>query len=239
MAEEVVPKVEELAIAGKLTGTLEQLREKLSSLPFYSIKLDADSLTMLRVESRNIRKEPFLFYIITFRPEGISVVYSVAQDTSEKIRKVTIIRNLMSVLSIANEYYKVDETKLFQYVDSGIDELLNSLSESYSSIFNKYDALLSEYRELKRQNLELSASNRNLTIQASQLSDENKKLTAELNALKTFSDESLMAMIEDWIIAHNNSIDINDFSSNYKVPQPRVEQILDKMVSLGYIELKS
>ncbi|MEM0086892.1 MAG: hypothetical protein QW346_01750 [Candidatus Micrarchaeaceae archaeon] len=239
MAEEVLPKVEELALAGKLVGTFEQMRDKLSALPFYSIKLDSNSLTLLRVESRNIRKEPFLFYIITFQPEGVSIVYSIAQDTSEKIRKLTIIKNLMSVLSIVNDYYKVDETKLFQYVDSGIEDMLNSLSEGYSSIFNKYDALVAEYRELKRQNLELAASNRNLTIQASQLSDDNKKLTAELNALKTFSDESLMAMIEDWIIAHNNSIDVNEFANNYKIPPPRVEQILDKMVSLGYIELKS
>ncbi len=59
-----------------------------------------------------------------------------------------------------------------------------------------------------------------------------------MKALETYSDESLMVMIEDWIDAHNNTIDIDEFSKAYKIPQPRVEQILNRMVTMGYIELK-
>ena len=119
-----------------------------------------------------------------------------------------------------------------------IDNLINGMSQSYSTLFNKHDALLSEYMELKKLVKELSISNRNLTIQTSQLNDENKLIGEQLKSLQTYSNDALMAMIEDWIEVHNSSIDVGEFSKTYKVPEPRVEQVLDKMVSMGYIELK-
>ncbi len=73
---------------------------------------------------------------------------------------------------------------------------------------------------------------------SSQLNQENKKLTLKLKDLEIYSDESLMVMIEEWIEAHGNTIDINEFAKSYKIMPPRIEQILNKMVSFGYLELK-
>ncbi len=240
MAEETPSiKVEEFAITGSITGKLEDILSKISNSPFFSAKIENNELLVTKIESRDINKKPFLFYILAIKEEGMTVTYSIAPDTSEKLRKLTVIKNVAAILSMINENFHVDETKFFQYIDSAIEDVLNSLSQSYSVLFNRYDALVSEYRELKRQNLELIASNRNLTIEAAQLKDENSKLSEELKALQTFSDESLMAMVEDWIIAHNSTIDIDEFAKTYKIPSPRVEQILNKMVSQGYLELKS
>ncbi|MGC8586919.1 MAG: hypothetical protein ACP5K9_01360 [Candidatus Micrarchaeia archaeon] len=240
MAEETPSiKVEEFAITGSITGKLEDILSKISNSPFFSAKIENNELLVTKIESRDINKKPFLFYILAIKEEGMTVTYSIAPDTSEKLRKLTVIKNVAAILSMINENFHVDETKFFQYIDSAIEDVLNSLSQSYSVLFNRYDALVSEYRELKRQNLELIASNRNLTIEAAQLKDENSKLSEELKVLQTFSDESLMAMVEDWIIAHNSTIDIDEFAKTYKIPSPRVEQILNKMVSQGYLELKS
>ncbi len=85
----------------------------------------------------------------------------------------------------------------------------------------------------------MTASNKNLTITGSQLEQQNKQLSEKLKDLELYSDESLMVMVQEWIEAHGNSIDINEFAKNYKLLPPRVEQILNKMVSLGYLELKS
>ena len=237
--EEIVPRVEEISFSGKLTGTLEQAREKLSSIPFFSMKLEAGILSISRVESRNIKKKPFLFYLINLKSDAVEIVYSIAPDTSEKLRRLSVIKGLASILSIIDGVYQIDYPKFMQYVDSSIDDALNGLSQSYSTLFNKYDALLLEYREVRRLNVELSAANRNMTIQTSQFEEENKQLQAQLKTLQTYSDESLMAMVQDWIETHNSSIDIAEFSQNYKIPAPRIEQILDKMVSGGYLEVKS
>ncbi len=236
--EEIVPKMEEVSFVGQLNGKLEDLLAKVSQIPTLASKIENGKLLVTRIESRDIHKKPFLFFLFEISESGIEVIYSIAPDTSVKMRRLFVLRNLLSVLSIISDSFKIDEKKFYQYLDSAIDDVLNSLSQNYSSLFNSYDALLTEYRELKRLNLELGAANRNLTIQTSQLSEENKKLKEELEALQTYSDESLMAMVEDWIESHNNSIDVDEFAKTYKITSPRVEQILNKMVSLGYIELK-
>lgn len=237
--EEIVPKVESINFPGKLIGSLAVAKERLGAIPFFTVNLSGDELSVAKVESRNIKKKPFLFHMVTIKGDNISVVYSIAPDTSEKMRRLYVIKNLASILSMVHDLYQIDDVKFMQYVDSSIDDVLNSLSQSYSTLFNKYDALLAEYREIRRLNLELGSANRNMTIQTTQLEEENKQIKSQLKTLQTYSDDALMAMVQDWIETHNSSIDINEFASNYKLSAPRIEQILDKMVSLGYIELKS
>lgn len=236
---EIEPKVEQIEFPGRLLTSLEDVKSKLVGVPFYSFQLSADKLEIVRVESRNVRKKPFLFYMIEISKDKLSVTYSLIPGSSDRLRRATVIQNLTSALAMIRDSFEVDESKFYQYIDSVMDNLLTGLSQSYSTLFNKYDSLLNEYIETKRLLGELSNSNRNLTIQTSQLSEENKNINEQLKSLQTYSDEALMAMVEDWIEVHNSAIDIGDFSKTYKVPEPRIEQILDKMASLGFIELKS
>lgn len=241
MAEETPetePTVERVEFQGKLLTSLDEVKQRLSGIPFYSFQSADKELEVVRVESRNIRKKPFLFYIVTIKPDGLELTYSIVPGTSDRLRRALVIKNLASLLSVISGSFQIDEGKFFQYVDSTVDNLINGLSQTYSTLFNKYDALLNEYVEIKKQGRELTTSNRNLAIQTGQLSEENKTLTEQLKSLQTYSDESLMAMIQDWVEVHNSSIDIGEFSKTYKVAEPRVEQVLDKMVSMGYIEPK-
>ena len=234
----VEPKIAEIAIGGALLGTFSAISSRLAALQMFSIEESPDQLVLLSVESRDIQKRPYLFFIITLLPKQMKVQYSIALDSSEKMRRLSVVKNLLSVLSLITDLYTVDASDLYQYADSAIDDVLTSLSQSYSSLFNSYDSLFNEYRELKRLNLELAAANKSLTVQASQLSEENKDLSARLATLETYSDESLMVMIEDWIESHSDTIDIMECSKTYRLTAPRVEQMLNKMVSMGYIELK-
>ncbi len=240
MAEEpiTVPKVEEIQFGGELVGTLNAIQGKIASMPFYTSRIDGDELTIARVESRNISKKPYLFYMIKIGKQGVKLVYSIPPDTSERMRRAAVIKDFVAILSLVTDSYRIDQSKFYQYIDSVMDNLLKGLSENYSSLFNKYDALLMEYRELKRLNLELSASNRNLTVQSSELNEHNRVLEEQVNALQKYSDGALMAMVGDWIEVHNNTIDINEFSKTYGIVPSRVEQILDKMVSQRYLEIK-
>ena len=237
-SEFIEPDIEELEIKAKQLGSFDEAAKRLSSMELFHVKPSQDSLVLLRVESRDIQKRPFLFFIITFSKDSIKVEYSIAHDSSPKMRRLYVIKNLLSALSLIADTYQADDAELFQHVDSAIDDVINSISQSYSALFNNYDSLFNEYRELKRLNIELMASNKNLTVQGMQLSAENKELADRLKALETYSDESLMAMVQDWIETHDSTIDINEFAKSHKVPPPRVEQMLNKMVSLGYIEVK-
>ncbi len=234
----IEPAIKEIKLKGTLTGSFDMIAKRLSALQMFSLKANPDSLVLARVESRNIQKQPFLFFIITITNGNITVDYSVGMDTSEKIRKLFVLKNLIAVLSLITDLYQAENTELFQNMDSAIDDVLNSISQQYSSLFNNYDSLFNKYREIKRLNIELTNANKNLAAQASILSQKNAEQGEALKQLETFSDESLMAMVEEWIDSHDGAIDINEFAGNYKLTPPRVEQILNKMVSLGYIELK-
>lgn len=232
------PNVEEFDIEGKLMGDVQSIKAKFQNLPFYLVKLDGNELSLIKVESRSITKRPYLFHIIKITPDKVSLIYSYIQDTSVNLRRAEVLKNLSDIMVMVSDQYSLNQAKLLQYVDSALSNLISGLSQNYTTLYNRYDSLLTEYRELKRLNIELSASNRNLTIQSSQIGDENKTLKTQLSALQKFSDESLMALIEEWLTVHNNYIDIMEFSKSNNVSPTRIEQMLDKMVSLGYIEVK-
>ncbi len=241
MAEAIVeiePNVESIRVKGSLLGSFDVMATRLSALQMFTIKAATNSLTVVRVESRNIQKKPFLFMVFSFARDGIDVNYSIGPDSSPKIRRLYVLKNLVAMLSLITDVYEADSTDLLQSLDSAIDDVLGSLSQNYSTLFNNYDSLFNKYRELKRLNIELTRSNKNLSVQASMLANENNDIKEQLKKLETYSDDSMMSMIEEWIETHDGTIDINEFSNTYKITPPRVEQMLNKMVSLGYIELK-
>jgi hypothetical protein len=232
------PKVEEFSLDGRLSGTLDDAKQAIGNVPFYLIKKSQDSLDLIKVESRSINRRPYLFHIISIKADRIDITYSLVPDSSVGLRRAYVLKSIAAIISMLDGKYSVDQLKFVQYVDSVLDSLLSGLSQSYTTLYNRYDSLLTEYREIKRLEIEVSAANRNMAIQSAQLAEENKAISAQLNALKKYSDEALMALVEDWITTHNGSIDIVEFSKAHDVVPTRVEQVLDKMVSLGYLELK-
>ena len=241
LAEEtpvIEPKIEEFSINGTLSGNLQDVNERLSKLPIFELKLNQDNVSIVRVESRDLQKRPFIFMLFEIKKDSIAIQYTVAPDTSDKIRRLNVISTLFNILSLIADIYTVDSREIFQYADSAIDNVLNSITQSYSTLFNKYDSMFNEYRSMKRVNLELAAANRTLTVQASQLNKDNELLKGRLEQLEKYSDEALMAMLQEWIESHDSTIDIDEFAKLYKLTPTRIEQVLNKMVSLGYIEMK-
>ncbi|HIH50193.1 MAG: hypothetical protein ABSE71_04240 [Candidatus Micrarchaeaceae archaeon] len=241
MPEEAIaiePKTDSLEIKAKLTGSFEEMYKRLYGLQLFIVEKPQNSLKILEIESRDMQKRPFLFFIIELEQERATVNYTIAPDSSPKLRRLFVLKTLTSVLSLVADVYTVDNTALFQSLDSAIDDVLNSITQGYSTLFNNYDSLSNEYRELKRLNIELAASNKSLAVEALQLSDQNKSMAERLKVLETYSDSSLMVMIQEWLDSHDDAIDVNEFAKSYKMNPTRVEQILNKMVTLGYIELK-
>lgn len=242
MADQIVgftePNVDSFKFRCSLKGGFDDLTTRISSIQTFSIKKIPNGILLYNVESRDIQKRPFLFQIIRISAEDITVDYSILKDSSEKLRKLHVLRGLLGLLSLINDLLIIDFVSLFQYVDSAIDDAVNGLSKNYSVLFNNYDSLLAEYRELRRLSIELTTSNKNLTVDTTRLSIENEQLKARLKELENYSDESLMVIVQDWIESHDSTIDINEFAKTYKIIPSRVEQILNRMVTSGYIEAK-
>ncbi len=241
MVEEVVaiePKTDTIEVKARASGNIEEMQKRLSKLQLFSISRYSSGIKLLRVESRDMQKRPFLFMIIDLGQDRLRVDYTMAPDSSPKLRRLSVLKTAIGVLSLVSDIYGVDSTEIFQHLDSAIDEVLGSITQSYSTLFNNYDSIFNEYKEMKRLNIELESSNKNLTVTAMQLSDENKDLKSHLKDLEKYSENSLMVMLQDWIESHDGTIDVNEFSKNYRMSPTRTEQVLNRMVSLGYIELR-
>lgn len=232
------PKTDQIAIDARLVGGFETISERLSKLQMYSMLAKDAGIELLMVEARDLQKKPSLFFIITIGKAQVKVDYTIGEDSNEKLRRLYVLKNLMSVLALITDIYVVDATELLQYVDSAIDSFIVSMPQNYSELYNKYDSLATHYRELKREANDLESSNKSLTASASLLQTENDEFRKRLKVLETYSDESLMVMIQEWIDAHGGAIDITAFAETYKIIPTRVEQALNKMVSAGYIEIK-
>ena len=66
----------------------------------------------------------------------------------------------------------------------------------------------------------------------------NDELSVRLKGLETLSDTVLSLKIQEWLAEHKGEINISDFSKVYNVPENRVEQMLNKLVTEGYLETK-
>ncbi len=238
------PKIESIKLNGSLTGNFADMARRLATLQMFSIKSTATDLTLVRVETTTVQKKPFLFMIFKFLPDHMEIDYSVPPDvvpnqlSSASLRRLFVLKNTIIILSLVIDQYRVDDSMLYPQVDSSIDNALTTLSPNYSSVVQQLETLYSKYVELRKLNKELANSNKNLSVQATMLSQENTELKNRLKQLETYSDESLMALVEEWIESHDGAIDINEFAGNYRITPPRVEQILNIMVSRGFIELK-
>jgi ABC-type phosphate transport system auxiliary subunit len=234
----VEPKISTIRISGKLTGTLDDISAKVSTIDILPVKKYPDKVVIARIESRDIQKRPFLFIIITINTDSVVVEYSIAPDTSEKLRRMAVLEMLLNVLSMISGSYSIDNKELFQNLETSMDEVMNSITQNYSVLFNKYDSLFTEYRDLKRLNIELTAANRDLNVKTFQLDKENNELKDRLKTLEVYNEDELMVMVQEWLDSHSSTIDLGEFAKTYKLQMPRVEQILNKMQSLGYIEIK-
>jgi hypothetical protein len=236
MVEERKPVVYCFFIPAKIVSSLNDISLKLKTLNFLGVSQKEDSLVVYNIETKDIKKEPYLFYIFEFKKEGIEINYSVIPDISPKQRKLVITKVLLDILVILKEDVEVDSAKLYSFISSSVQDFLSSIPQNYETLFGKYDSLLESYKELQRNLLSFQNSNKMLSLKITELLEKNAELEARIRKLETLSDEVLMLKIQDWLQTHNGTIDIGEFSAVYKVPETRVEEILNKMISLGYIQ---
>ena len=58
-----------------------------------------------------------------------------------------------------------------------------------------------------------------------------------MQKLEKVSDETLRTKIQEWIVEHNGSINVSEFARVYSTPETKVEEILNQLVSEGYLEV--
>lgn len=233
-----VPTVSGFRVAAKRLKPASEISQRLSELSFLEMATDKDALSVLNVESRDIQKNPFLFSIVTFLPNSIEAKYTCMPSTSPKRRRIELLRHFLNLLTLSEDCYAVKMQDIYQLLETSIADMTEYASVEYDRLFGLYDSQKSEFASMQKKLREASEGNAGLSKENFELKGKNDELVLKLRSIETFSDSVLALKIQEWLSEHKGEINIADFSKVYNVPENRVEQMLNKLVTEGYIETK-
>jgi FtsZ-binding cell division protein ZapB len=232
------PQVDGFKIKGRfIKGKPKDLANILRSISFLEIAPEKDALNVIYVESRDIDKNPYLFSIIKVTEEELEVLYTIPPEIGPKKRRVDVIRYMLNILSLIEGYYQVDNKTIYQLVENSIKELAGSVTMDYNKLYTAYDQLKKEVDDLKKKVDRLTEQNQALTSQNYELKTQNDDMRLRVQTLEGLSEDALKLKLQEWIADHSNSINISEFTKVYKVSDARVEEMLNKLVSEGYLEV--
>lgn len=234
-----LPQVRGFRILAQRTASASELIGDLSALSFLKIVQDAndpETIMALNVEGRDIQKNPFIFSICYFRRDSIDVLYTMSAGSSPKKRKLDVLKHALNMLTLASSSYRLDTKYIFQIMEGAISDMNEFVSSDYDKLFSTYDSLKSETELLKKRVKELTDAHSVLSKENYDLKVKNGELTLKLKGLEAYSDQVLGLKIQEWLGEHNGEINISEFCRVNNVGEARVEQLLNKMVSEGYLE---
>jgi len=233
-----VPTVSGFRLQAVRTRGIRDLSVHFAEVSFLEMMTDGDTLSVLNVESRDLKKDPALFSIVRFKPDMVECAYTCLANMSPKKRQLEVLRHFMNMLTLAEDCYEIQIKQVYQLVESSFADMTEYVSTDYDRLYSLYDNLKTEFAVIQKKSKELIESNSQLSKENYELKNKNDELTLRLKSLETLSDTVLALKIQEWLAEHKGEINIADFSKVFNVPEMRVEQILNKMVTEGYLENK-
>jgi len=233
-----VPTVSGFRIFARRTKLPSDISQRLSELSFLEMSTDKDALLVLNVESRDIQRNPFLFSVVSFLPNSIEVKYTCMPSTSPKRRRIEVLRHFLNLLTITEDCYVVKMQDIYQILEAAVSDMTEYSSVEYDRLFGMYDSQKAEFSSMQKKLRDANEGNASISKENFELKSKNDELTLKLRSLETFSDPVLALKVQEWLSEHKGEINIADFSKVYNVPENRVEQMLNKLVTEGYIESK-
>jgi hypothetical protein len=232
-----VPKVDGFKIKAKLTGTIKDISDSLRAVSFLEVAPEKDAVNAVYVESKDINKNPYLFSILKMKKDELEVVYSIPPEIAPRKRKLDVIRYLLNILSLVESSFSVDNKVIYQLMEAAVKDLLESVTMDYSKLYTTYDSMKKDVDDLRKKVERLEEQGEALTTKNYELKASNDELVLRLNELEGLSDDALKAKLQEWVMEHNGEINIIEFTKLYKVAETRVEQMLNKLVAEGYLEV--
>jgi len=233
------PAVDGFKIKGKMKGSAKDIADLLRTISFLEVAQEKSAVNVVYVESRDINKNPYLFSIIRIKPDEMEVLYSISPEISPRKRRIDVIRYLLNIMSVIDKEYDLENKVLYQLLEDAVKELTESVTMDYSKLYTAYDSIKKELVDMKKKNERIEDQVEALTNTNYELKSESDELKVRLKELEKISDETLKTKLQEWIMEHNGSINVSEFSKIYKVRETRVEEALNKLVNEGYLEVVS
>ncbi len=231
------PKVDGFRMSAKLTGKFSDVAKALSTISFLKIAKEKEGVDVAYVESRSIDKTPYLFSMMKFKKEGIEAVYTVPSNVSPTKRKLDVLRYLLNMITLVEPYYNIDNKVVYQLVEETMRQMEDYTSGDYKALYKEYDQLKREVENLRRSSMIYRNQVKSLSKENYELKNENDEYKVRFEKLRGgISDSVLSTRIQNWVMDHNGSINIVEFAKYNRVPEARVEDVLNRLVRQGYLE---
>jgi hypothetical protein len=231
------PKVDGFRMKVKLQGKFSDVSRALNSISFLKIAQEKEGVNVAYVESRSIDKTPYLFSMMKFKKTEIEVVYTVPNNVSPTKRKLDVMRYLLNMITLVEPYYEIDNKVVYQLIEETMRQLEEYTTGDYKTLYKKYDQLQREVENLRRSSLIYKGQVKSLSKENYELKNESDELKVRFEKLHGgISDSVLSSKVQEWVIDHNGSINIMEFARHNKVPEARVEDVLNDLVRQGYLE---
>lgn len=232
------PTVSGFRVSVRRTRGVKDMSTRFSELSFVEMNVEGDTLNVLNVESRDLRKDPALFSIIRFKPDSVECTYTCLANMSPKKRRLEVLRHFLNMLTLVEDCHEVSIKQVYQILESAINDMSEYVTLDYEKLFSLYDNLKAEFSAMQKKVKDFTESSSQLSKENYELKNRNDELVLKVKALETLSDSVLTLKIQEWLSEHRGEINIAEFSKVYNVSEMRVEQMLNKMVTEGFLETK-
>lgn len=229
-------EIVELEIPLKRLSSSESVKKALSTLSFITDLNDhSDAVVASVVETRDIHKNPYLYYEFTFKPSGLALKYSITPEVNARQRRVDICRNLLGMLALTGESYGVKLGPLYTLLQNSLEDSSANANQTYQQLLNRHEALMKENKSMVERHKKLKEVNDELNNSFLELEKRSQMIGDRLKQLEGMTDIELKEELQRWIFEHDGSIRYSDFAKTFNIPQSRVEDGINMLLKEGYI----
>ncbi len=230
------PRTDGFKVFAKLKGTMKDVESKLRSVSFMEVVPEKDVVNAAYIESRDLDKNPYVFALFKFRADSIEVLYSIPPTIAPKKRKLDMVRYFLNILTTLGSAYSVEPTAVFQLLDAALKEMNDFVSLDYNKLYTNYDNRKKDYEDVSRRLKRAQQESDELKRQNYEIKTRGDELAVRLKQLETLSDDTLKEKLQEWISEHAGEINVGEFSKFYKLPDARVEEMLNVLVREGFVQ---
>ncbi len=227
--------METISVKARRSKKAGGLVDALSRAGFDNVREGA-TITCEKYQVEDLKGTKSLDYSLSFSNDAITLSYSVLPKDSRNGRLLKLLPLFFDSLELSKAYYEVDIASLLSLMhdlvvrlEPVIDKEALDFSQELSLFSKKYDDLSKRYQELLRS----SEENARVLLECERRRDE---LESRVKSLESLSDEVLKEELYKWVVAHNGSIDIEQFCTAYVLSSARVEEGIALLVKEGYLK---
>ena len=230
------PRVDGFKIFANLEGTFKDVESKLRTVSSLETVVEKDCLSAAYIESRDIEKNPYIFAIFKFKKDSVEVMYTIPPTEAPKKRKSSMVRYFLNLITVVGNNYSIDPRLVYQLLDATLKEMQESISMDYNKLYASYDNIKKDYETSSRRLKKMAEGMDLLKKENYELRTNGDELTLRVKQLESMSEETLKEKLQAWISEHNGDMNVTEFSKFYRVPETRVEEVLNALVNEGLIQ---